>query len=70
MYVLLKQEVWRVQYLKGINCSFAAASQNLIIKPVRFLNYLRFRAHRSGGSRNSERGFPLVVGRPQMLNKF
>ena len=47
MYVLLKQEVWWVQYLKGINCLFAAASQNLIIKPVWLLNYqnLRFKAH-------------------------
>ena len=32
MYVLLKQEVWWVQNLKGISYLFAAASQNL--KPV------------------------------------
>ena len=36
IYVLLKQEVWWVQYLKGISYLFAAASQNL--KPVWFLN--------------------------------
>ena len=29
MYVLLKQEVWWVQHLKGISCLFASASQNL-----------------------------------------
>ena len=35
MYVLLKEEVWWVQHLKGMRSLFAAASQNL--KPVWFL---------------------------------
>ena len=29
MYVLLKQEVWWLQNLKGISCLFAVASQDL-----------------------------------------